>query len=321
MSAILEIFGGGPSFLSIETALSPAVRWKWFGMGATIWCIIHIVALRLWSLAGVETVADTSEENVNRCVVTQALRTIRSSALLPRAAFSPPLPLSLSLSLFTYPFLSHLIISGDDKDKKGGHDSLHGLAISTTSFCHALVVVPFTAYLLFSESIEATYGWRSGACAHVPIASRVILLSGGFAAYELLHVVILPRSDKLLWIVHAGVMIGSTLVSSSMPVHQNLMCFLLTYEASTIFLSAKNMAAKLGWNSAILSQMRIAFAVTFVVSRLVIGVPRLYRHFAVIVSEELIPGVYDEVQKCRPQWLVWCVKECVHMRINNWILL
>ena len=185
---------------------------------------------------------------------------------------------------------------------------MHGLAISTTSFCHALVVVPFTAYLLFSESIEATYGWRSGACAHVPIASRVILLSGGFAAYELLHVVILPRSDKLLWIVHAGVMIGSTLVSSSMPVHQNLMCFLLTYEASTIFLSAKNMAAKLGWNSAILGQMRIAFAVTFVVSRLVIGVPRLYRHFAGIVSEELIPGVYDEVQKCRPQWLVWCVK-------------
>ena len=109
MSSILEMLGGGPSFLSIETALSPAVRWKWFGMGATIWCIIHIVALRLWSLAGVETVADTSEENVNRCVVTQALRTIRKQRTPPpRRVLTPAPPLSLALSVYIpLPLASH----------------------------------------------------------------------------------------------------------------------------------------------------------------------------------------------------------------------
>lgn len=181
---------------------------------------------------------------------------------------------------------------------------MHGLATSTTSFLHAIIVVPWAAYMLVDSGVEAKYHWRTEPCAYVPWASRAMLVSCAFAAYELIHVVLLPRKDKLLWIVHALVMIGSTAVSARMPVMQNLMCFLLTYEASTIFLAAKNMAAKFGWPQAILGQMRIAFALTFVVSRLLIGVPFLARHFAGIYTNELSVGRFDEVNACRPRWIV-----------------
>jgi hypothetical protein len=181
---------------------------------------------------------------------------------------------------------------------------MHGLAISTTSFVHAIVVVPWTAYMLFDGGVEAKYHWRIEPCVHVPWASRAMLVSCAFAAYELIHVVLLPRDDKPLWIVHALVMIGSTAVSARMPVMQNLMCFLLTYEASTIFLAAKNMATKLGCSQAILGQMRVAFALTFVVSRLLIGVPFLARHFAGVYTNEVSVGRYDEVNACRPRWIV-----------------
>lgn len=52
-----------------ELGLPDDVAVQWFGGALLLWIAIHCAAFKVLGTVGVATVDDTSEENVNRCVV------------------------------------------------------------------------------------------------------------------------------------------------------------------------------------------------------------------------------------------------------------
>lgn len=162
--------------------------------------------------------------------------------------------------------------------------------MQVVSLLHACVITPWALSALFR--LED----RMMVCGDIG-HSRMLLFAGSFAVYEMMYTVFLRKGgyvERALWLAHGMIM----WVASVVPVMygiarvQELMCFLLLYECSTICLCGRRLGilgGKVG---------TYGFALTFVMIRMIIGIPVVVVHVY-----GMLTGGFVE---CETLWVVVC---------------